>query len=232
MFLELLRSAPRLSVSYQRLLDIGFFVAVPLVLSLTMAVVGRYVDALGLVGGFLYVAALSFVPWWLAGIATQLVHRLLRPRPPLWVVASIGVLASVPLAALYSNLVTAWFQAHFPGGHLLADPSWAHWVDRIRDVALSAGRAVVLWTSFALIFASTLGWSRYTVAPLPPAGSATFQGVARLENSGNAWTSEDDAQLANLMADGAPPRAIAARLRRTVGAVRSRMRKLGLRTPS
>lgn len=232
MILELLRSAPRWEMSYQRVLDIAFFILVPLVLALTMALVGRYVDALGLTGGFLYVAALSFVPWWLAGIMTRLAHRLLSRRaPPLWVIASIGVAASVPFVALYSHLVAVAFQAGWPGGQLLADPSWVNWTDRVRDVLLSAGRAMVLWTAFVLVFAGTLGWSRFGYDE-PDAGTSERAVPGRLQNSGAPWTGEDDRALAMLVAGGLPPKAIAARMRRTVGAIRSRMKRLDLAPPS
>jgi hypothetical protein len=227
MILELLRS----EAPYQRVLDIAFFILVPLVLALTMALVGRYVDALGLTGGILYVAALSFLPWWLAGIMTQLAHRLLSRRArPLWVIASLGVAASVPFVALYSHLVAIAFQAGWPSGHLLADPSWANWTDRVRDVLLSAGRAVVLWTAFVLVFAGTLGWSRFGYDEPDARSERAVPG--RLQNSGVPWTGEDDRALAMLVADGLPPKAIAARMRRTVGAIRSRMKRLDLAPPS
>jgi hypothetical protein len=95
---------PRLVIwpllSRQAVLDVAFFGGIPLILSLTMAVAGRYVDAIGYAGGVLYVAALSFVPWLVAGLTTQFAFMMLRPMaPPLWLVAAAGVLLSAPFVA-------------------------------------------------------------------------------------------------------------------------------------
>lgn len=214
---RLLRLAP--AIPYQRVLDLAFFLAVPLVLSLTMAFVGRYVDTMGFARGLLYVAALSFVPWWLAGLATQGANSLLRSRAPLWAIAAAGVVASVPFVALYSRAVALAFQA-------AATPA-INWADVLRDMALSGGRAVALWTAFVLVFAGTLGWSRYGRA----AGETQDQSPApraRLQNSGAAWSADDDAQLAHLVTSGIEPRIIATRVGRTVAAVKARMKRLDL----
>jgi hypothetical protein len=216
--------------SYQRRLDVAFFLLVPLLLAALMAVVGRYVDALGLTGGILYVAALSCVPWWLAGLVSHLAHRLLAARtPPAWLIGAIGVLVSLPLAALYSHAITAWFHASWPGGELLAHASWANWLDRTRDIALAAGRATALWVSFVVIFGATLDWRRYGYPAARPAEAAPLHTGNRLANSGTVWTAADDQQLTQLAADGLAPQEIAARKKRTTAAIKSRMSRTGLR---
>ena len=226
-------AADRPLMSRQNVLDAAFFVGVPLVLSLTMAAVGRYVDVLGLKGGTLYVAALSFVPWWIAGITTHLACVLLRPlTPPLWVVTTLGVLLSTPFVSLYAHEINHWFQVSWSGGHLLRDLAWPDSLDRVRDVLLSTGRAIVLWTVFVIAFAGTFGWSRYSIvqdASIAAGGNSPIH--ARLQNSGSTWTNDDDAALRTFVNAGVPLKSVAARMERTVPAIRSRMTKLGLRFP-
>ena len=215
--------------SYQRRLDLAFFLLCPLVLTLLMALVGRYVDTYGPPRGVLYVAALSFVPWWIAGLASQLAHRLLSSyRPPAWLIGAVGVMASVPLIAVYSHAVALWFQAGLQDGIALAQTLPINWLDRVRDVALAGGRATVLWVAFVAIFTATLGWSRYGYA-YSPTNMAKMQPDFPLANSGNVWTAMDDRELANLVADGTPPREIARHMKRTVAAIKSRMTKTGLK---
>ena len=55
--------------------DISFFVGVPLLLSGCMAVAGPYAAKIGYAGAFTYIAMLSFVPWWIAGLTTHIVRR-------------------------------------------------------------------------------------------------------------------------------------------------------------
>jgi hypothetical protein len=228
-------AADRPRISRQNALDAAFFVGVPLMLSLTMAAVGRYVDVLGLKGGLLYVAALSFVPWWIAGITTHVACALLRPfAPPLWVVTTLGVLLSAPFVSLYAQEVNHWFQASWSGGHLLRELAWPDSLDRMRDVLLSTGRATVLWTVFVIAFAGTFGWSRYSIArdaSIAVDGNSPIAIHARLQNSGSTWTNDDDATLRTFVNAGVPLKSVAARMERTVPAIRSRMAKLGLRFP-
>ena len=51
----------------------------------------------------------------------------------------------------------------------------------------------------------------------------------RFQLSGAEWTAEDDALLRSLIGGGKPPRAIALEMKRTVGGIRARTAKLGLR---
>jgi hypothetical protein len=231
--------AARPQANRQTLLDTAFFVAVPLVLSLTMAAAGRYVDMLGLQGGMLYVAALSFVPWWIAGLTTQLAFVLLgRFGLPLWVVTTAGVALSAPLVTFYVHEVNHWFHASWTGGHLLRELAWpVTWpdaLDRIRDILLSTGRAIVLWTAFVIAFVSTFGWARYQRRDktVTAATGKNLPAVpARLQNSGSSWRDADDAALTALVSANMPLKSIAARMERTVPAIRSRMAKLKLRFP-
>ena len=87
-------------------------------------------------------------------------------------------------------------------------------IERWQAFALSAGRSIVLWVAFVMIFAESFGWRRYaTDLPahdLPaPAAESPFQ------LSGAEWTAKNDAQLQALIAEGLPPRLIASRMQRT-----------------
>jgi hypothetical protein len=217
-------------LDHQRRLDLLLFLAVPAVLAATMAVVGPYADALGLRGGVLYVAALSFVPWWLAGLATHLAFVGLRPlRPPLWSLTLIGAIAASILLLPATHELNGWFRASWPGGHLLHELSWPLATDRIREVLVSTGRAAVLWTAFTYVFATTLGWSRYQYARQTPTAAASTQeppSPSRFENSGRHWTEENDLELTALVAAGLGPAEIARRMQRTVAAIRVRIAKI------
>ena len=84
----------------------------------------------------------------------------------------------------------------------------------------------------AIAFAGTFGWSRYSIsrdASIAAGGNGPIH--ARLQNSGSSWTSDDDATLRTLVNAGVPLKSVAARMERTVPAIRSRMAKLGLRFP-
>jgi hypothetical protein len=214
---------------------VAFFVGVPLVLALTMAAVGRYVDVLGPKGGIAYVAALSFVPWWITGITTHIACLLLRPlTPPLWLVTIFGVLLSTPFVSLYVQEINQWFHTSWAGGHLLRELPWPDSLDRVRELLLSTGRAMVLWTAFVIAFSASFGWTRYQRED-DQADEVNGNGAvavhAALRNSGSSWTREDDAALRALVHGGVPLKSIAARMQRTVPAIRSRMAKLGLRFP-
>jgi hypothetical protein len=216
-------------LDHQRRLDLLFFLAVPAVLAATMAVVGPYAGVLGLRGGVLYVATLSFVPWWLAGLATQLAFAGLRAlRPPLWSLTLIGAIAASILLLPATHELNGWFRAYWPGGQLLHELSWPLATDRIREVLVSTGRAAVLWTAFTYVFASTLGWSRYQYARRTPAAPATDDppSPSRFENSGRHWTEANDLELTALVAAGLGPAEIARRMQRTVAAIRVRIAKI------
>ena len=95
--------------------------------------------------------------------------------------------------------------------------------EHLKAAALSEGRAIVLWIAFVVIFRETLGWARFA----PPAREATRED--RFQLSGAEWTAEDDALLRSLIGSGKLPRAIALEMKRTVGGIRARTAKLGLR---
>jgi hypothetical protein len=153
--------------------DVAFFVGVPALLALTMGLAK---------GEFLYPAALSFVPWWVAGLTTQCFHLTLRQ--PLWVLTVLGALTASVLVLPYIHLVNFWFGIPVSSG-------W----ERVGSIAISTGRAVVLWTAFVYVFAFNFGWTRYRYEPRP-AGTVRHAGL----NTGQAWTREEDEELARLAA--------------------------------
>jgi hypothetical protein len=101
------------------------------------------------------------------------------------------------------------------------------------DILLGTGRAVVLWTAFVVVFTSTFGWSRYHRVESVAAGpdERPVVGPTRLQNSGRSWTDADDAVLTAFVNGMVPLKTIAARMERTVPAIRTRMAKLKLRFP-
>jgi hypothetical protein len=211
-------------------LDLAFFLGIPAVLAATMSIVGGYTDTLGLRGGLLYVTALSFVPWWIAGVATHLAHSALRRFGlPLWALTVIGAVSASLVLIPLTHELNGWFRANWPGGQLLREMSWPVTIDRVREIAMSIGRATVLWTAFSYVFATTLGWSRYQYEPRSPATRAPSSDnppPSRFGNSGRNWTAEDDAQLTAHAAAGLSPVEIARRMHRTVAAVRVRIAKI------
>ena len=102
-------------------------------------------------------------------------------------------------------------------------PLWAFSAEHLKSAALSEGRAIVLWIAFVVIFHETPGWLRFA----PPDREASRED--RFQLSGAEWTAEDDALLRSLIGSGKPPRAIALEMKRTVGGIRARTAKLGLR---
>jgi hypothetical protein len=75
--------------------DIAFFLGVPLLLCVCMTIAGPYAAQIGAVSAFAYVAMLSFVPWWIAGLTTHLARRCCGDMLPLW---SIALSARLPRA--------------------------------------------------------------------------------------------------------------------------------------
>ena len=210
-----------LRLSKQALIDLVFFCGVPVVLAMLSAVLGPYAAIMGAAGAAVYVLSLAIVPWWLTGLATRLVSQRVRRKLPLWLIAAVGAVAAGPFVSLYVYVVNAiagdvwpaldaFLPATFSAGHL-------------KSAALSEGRAVVLWIAFVVIFHETLGWARFA----PPAAEAGRED--RFQLSGAEWTAEDDALLRLLIGSGKPPRAIALEMKRTVGGIRARTAKLGLR---
>jgi hypothetical protein len=210
-----------LRLSKQALIDLVFFCGVPIVLAMLSAVLGPYTALMGTAGAAVYVLSLATVPWWLTGLVTQLVSRKVRGERPLWLIAAIGALAAGPFISLYVYVVNsiagdiwpalnAFLPATFSAGHF-------------KSAAMSEGRAIVLWIAFVVIFHETLGWVRFA----PPSKEADRED--RFQLSGAEWTAEDDALLRLLIGSGKPPRAIALEMKRTVGGIRARTAKLGLR---
>jgi MFS family permease len=190
-------------LSKQALIDLVFFCGVPIVLAMLSAVLGPYAAVMGAAGAAVYVLSLAIVPWWLTGLVTQWVSKTAGRSLPLWLIAAIGATAAGPF-------VYALLSATFSAAH-------------IKSAALSEGRAIVLWIAFVVIFHETLGWARFA----PPTREADRED--RFQLSGAEWTAEDDALLRSLIGSGKPPRAIALEMKRTVGGIRARTAKLGLR---
>jgi hypothetical protein len=211
----------RLRLSKQALIDTAFFCGVPIVLAVLSAVLGPYAAIMGGAGATVYVLSLAIVPWCLTGLVTQLVSKTARRRLPLWLVAAVGAVASCPFVSLYAYGVNTIAGDIWPalGAFLPATFSAEH----LKSAALSEGRAVVLWIAFVVIFHETLGWARFA----PPNREAGRED--RFQLSGAEWTAEDDALLRSLIGSGKPPRAIALEMKRTVGGIRARTAKLGLR---
>jgi hypothetical protein len=94
-------------------------------------------------------------------------------------------------------------------------------------VSNRAGRRLPLWLVAAIgtIAAGheTLGWEKFA----PRTAEAGRED--RFQLSGAEWTAEDDALLRVLIGSGRPPRVIALEMKRTVGGIRARTAKLGLR---
>jgi hypothetical protein len=202
--------------------DVCFFVGIPFLLCVCMTVAGPYAARIGYAGAFIYVAMLSFIPWWIAGLATHFIHRWCGHRLPLWLIAALGALAAGPLVLAYASAVYAIAEAWWPS--MPSAVRFAADAERWQAVALSEGRSIVLWVAFVMIFAETFGWKRYAPSDVPaPAAENRFQ------LSGAEWTDEDDVQLRSFVAEGLPPRLIASRMRRTFHAVRARTAKLGLK---
>jgi len=205
----------------QALIDLIFFCGVPIVLAMLSAVLGPYAAIMGTAGAAVYVLSLAIVPWWLTGLATQLVGKRAGRRLPLWLIAAIGAIASGPFVSLYVYAVNSVAGDIWPTlGALLPDMFSA---GHLKSAALSEGRAIVLWIAFVVIFHETLGWARFA----PPTKEASRE--ERFQLSGAEWTAEDDALLRSLIGSGKSPRAIALELKRTVGGIRARTAKLGLR---
>ena len=208
-------------LSKQALIDLGFFCGVPLVLAMLSAALGPYAAIMGGAGATVYVLSLAIVPWCLTGLATQLVSKTAGRRLPLWLVAAIGAIAAGPFVSLYVYGVNSIAADIWPALNALLPVTFS--AGHIKSAALSEGRAIVLWIAFVVIFHETLGWVRFT----PPSKEASRED--RFQLSGAEWTAEDDALLRSLIGSGKPPRAIALEMKRTVGGIRARTAKLGLR---
>ena len=207
--------------------DVCFFIGVPLLLCGCMTVVGPYAAKIGYSGAFAYIAMLSFVPWWIAGLTTHFVSWRWGHRFPLWLVAALGALAAGPAVLVYASgvylIAAAWWPSLPSDGRFIMD------MERWQAFALSQGRSIVLWIAFVVIFAETFGWRRYATFDPPTPDLPAPVAESPFQLSGAEWTAEDDKQLQALITDGLPPRAIASRMQRTFHAVRARTTKLGLK---
>lgn len=213
-------------------LDVSFFIGVPLLLCGCMTLAGPYAAKIGYAGAFAYIAMLSFVPWWIAGLTTHVVFRWWGHRLPLWLVAALGALAAGPLVLAHAGgvyaLAAAWWPSLPSGGRFVMG------IERWQAFALSEGRSIVLWVAFVMIFVESFGWRRYAASDPPAPDQPARHRPAPVADSpfqlsGAEWTTEDDKQLQTLVAEGLPPRSIASRMRRTHHAVRARTTKLGLK---
>jgi hypothetical protein len=208
-------------LSKQALIDLVFFCGVPIVLATLSAVLGPYAAVMGAAGAAVYVLSLAIVPWWLTGLVTQWVSKTAGRSLPLWLIAAIGATASGPFVSLYAYVVNLVAGDIWPALDALLPATFS--AAHIKSAALSEGRAIVLWIAFVVIFHETLGWARFA----PPTREADRED--RFQLSGAEWTAEDDALLRSLIGSGKPPRAIALEMKRTVGGIRARTAKLGLR---
>jgi hypothetical protein len=210
-----------LRLSKQAWIDLVFFCGVPVVLAMLSALLGPYAAIMGGAGAAAYVLSLAIVPWWLTGLATQLVSKSAGRKLPLWLIAAIGAMAAGPFVSLYVYFVNSIAGEIWPALNAFVPATFS--AGHFKSAALSEGRAVVLWIAFVVIFHETLGWARF--APLTREASRE----ERFQLSGAEWTAEDDALLRVLIGSGQPPRAIAMEMKRTVGGIRARTAKLGLR---
>ena len=210
-----------LRLSKQISIDLVFFCAVPIVLAMLSAVLGPYVSIFGTEGAIVYVLLLAIVPWWLAALATQLVSKRVQGRLPLWLIAAIGAIISGPFVSVYIYFVNSIAGSIWPALDALWPATFG--AEHLKAATLSEGRAIVLWIAFVVIFQETLGWQRFAT----PARQASRE--ERFQLSGAEWTTDDDALLRSLIGSGKPPRAIALEMKRTVGGIRARTAKLGLR---
>ena len=208
--------------------DVSFFVGVPFLLCCCMTMAGPYAGKLGYSDAFAFIALFSFVPWWIAGIATHFVYQWFGNRLPLWLVAGLGALIAGPAVLMYANAVYSITSGSMP--YLPADSRLVMDVERWKTFALSEGRSIVLWVAFVLIFSESFGWKRYARPDNYPLDELSGQ-IARIpfQLSGSDWTETDDNLLRSLIADGLPPRMIASQMQRTHHAVRARTTKLGLK---
>lgn len=216
-----MESVAQLRLSKQARIDLAFFGGVPIVLAMLSAALGPYAAIMGGAGAAAYVLALATVPWWLTGLATHLAGAWAGRRLPVWLVAAIGAVAAGPFVSLYVYLINSIAGDVWPGLNGLVPATFS--VDHLKSVVLSEGRAIVLWIAFVVIFRDTLGWERFATVVKETGREERFQ------LSGAEWTAEDDALLRMLIASGKPPRAIALEMKRTVGGIRARTAKLGLR---
>lgn len=207
-----------LRLSKQALIDLVFFCGIPIVLAMLSAVLGPYTTVMGTAGAAVYVLSLAIVPWWLTGLVTQWVSNNVRRKLPLWLIAAI---AAGPFVSLHVYAVNSIAGGIWPALDALLPATFS--AGHIKSAALSEGRAIVLWIAFVVIFHEMLGWARFA----PPTKEASRED--RFQMSGAEWTAEDDALLRSLIASGKPPRAIAQEMKRTVGGIRARTAKLGLR---
>lgn len=219
--------------SKHALVDVAFFCGVPLGLAALSVLLGPYVAILGWMGASVYVVCLAVVPWWLTAIATYLIGGLAHRKLPFWLIAALGAIAAGPVVTLYALVLKTLLAGIWPGlNQLLQDPlSLSH----LQSAALSEGRAIVLWIAFVAIFRETLGWQRFVPNSNDPDredGPPVEQGPDRADRfqlAGADWSAEDDHRLRMLVDDGLPPRAIAAEMKRTLGGIRARTTRLGLR---
>ena len=213
--------AAQLRLSKQAWIDLAFFGGVPMVLAMLSAILGPYAAVMGGIGAAVYVLALALVPWWLTGLTTYLVSKRAGRNLPVWLIEAIGVFAAGPLVSLYAYGVNSIAGDIWPTLNAVVPATFS--AAHLKSVVLSEGRAIMLWIAFIVIFQETLGWTRFASPAKEPGRQERFQ------LSGAEWTAEDDALLRVLIGSGKPPRAIALEMKRTVGGIRARTAKLGLR---
>ena len=162
-----------LRLSKQAWIDLAFFGGVPVVLAMLSAALGPYAAFMGSAGAAVYVLALALVPWWVTGLATQLVGIKAGRRLPLWSTAAVGAVAAGPFVLLHVHVVNSVAADIWPALDALRPPTFS--AAHLKSAALSEGRAIVLWIAFVVIFRETLGWGRFAPPPKENGREERFQ---------------------------------------------------------
>lgn len=145
---------------------LAFGLGLPFLLALFSGTVGGgYALILGRDGALLYVALLSFVPWWAVCLTSLAAKHLLKPwRPGLWAVTALGALLAVPLLMPFHDWVTELFRAYWPGGAQLPPRGYPHSAEHWADMAFRATRTALIWIAVNYAFAKFLAFAPYAYA--------------------------------------------------------------------
>lgn len=194
-------AAPRSFATERKLRDIrllGFYVLIPLGLAALTATETGYNRVLGYSGALIYVSLLSFVPWWIAEATTWLAKIVLaRWRPALWVLTVLGALLACALVYPYVSFVGSWFFDFWMDGAVGRPTAGLSRDDRIAEMLMQIGRAVLFWTAANYVFDRYLELPRfrYSAGPsaeaAPPAVSVTsvrfLEKLERFRSAEQIW---------------------------------------------
>ncbi|MEM1045686.1 MAG: LytTR family DNA-binding domain-containing protein [Pseudomonadota bacterium] len=172
MSIQALKSLTLKSDRADRAKAFAFFFGLPTLLAFLTATQPGYSNVFGLVGAFLYLAAIALVPWWIAEAFTRAVWWVARPlRPPLWVLCSLGITAGGVLVYPYVIAVTDVFVQFWPeaaSSEVLVSPS----MDAI-GIFLQSLHAIAYWTLANYLFDRLLGFPRFRYPEKERAGLGT-----------------------------------------------------------